>query len=127
MQRIHAALRLARELAYPLTLAFALEMAAELHQYRWEAQTAHAHAEEAIRLATAQGLPFRVAWGTILEGGACVEQNQGRERIGRIQQGLTAYLVTGAAMEQPYYLSLLAEAYAMSVSPERRWESSATR
>jgi len=118
LKRIHAALILARELAYPLTLAFALIMAAELHQFRREAQIARKQAEAAIILATEQGFPFWAAWGTILQGGALVEQGQGMERIVQIRRGLAAYLATGGEMERPYYLILLAEAYGTIGQPK---------
>jgi predicted ATPase len=93
-------------------------MAAELHQFRREAQTAQEQAEEAIILATEQGFPFWVAWGTILHGGALVEHGQGTERIVQIRQGLAAYLATGGEMERPYYLALLAEAYGTIGQPK---------
>ena len=118
LKSMHAALILARELAYPLGLACALELAAEFHQFRREAQQAQEQAEDVILLATEQGFPFWVAWGTMLQGWALVKQGQGMERIGQIRQGLAAYLATGAELGRSYYLVLLAEAYGTIGQPE---------
>ncbi len=79
LQRNHAALTLAQELSHPHSLAFALGFAAKLHQFRREAQAAQERAEAAITLSTKQGLPYWLAWGTILRGWALAEQGSGAE------------------------------------------------
>jgi predicted ATPase len=118
LQSIHAALLLARELAYPFSLAGALVFTAELHQFRREAQTAQKHGEEAISISTEQGFPLWGAYGTMLQGWALVEQGQGEEGIVQIRQGLAAYLATGGEVGRPYWLFLLAEAYGTIAQPE---------
>ena len=47
----------------------------------------------------------------VLQGWALAAQGQGAEGIGQLRQGLTAWLATGAAGTQAYFLGLLAEAY----------------
>jgi predicted ATPase len=111
LQRLHEALTLAQELSSPFNLAFALCFAAELRQFRREAQAAQEQAEAAMALGTEQGFQFWVAWGTIRRGRALAEQGQGEEGITQIHQGLAAWRATGAEIHRPYCLTLLAEAY----------------
>jgi predicted ATPase len=111
LKRVHEALTLAQELSHPYSLAFALCFAAQLHQYRREAQAAQERAEAAITLSTEQGFPFFLAMGTILRGWALAEQGQGEEGSAQIRQGLAAYRATGAERSRICYLALLAEAY----------------
>jgi TOMM system kinase/cyclase fusion protein len=111
LRRIHEALTLAQELSHPFSLAFALAFAAWLHQLRREEQAAQEWAAAAIALSTDQGFPFWVAWGTILRGWALAEQGQRAKGIAQMRQGITAWRATGAELQRPYYLALLAEAY----------------
>jgi len=111
LRRIHEALTLAQELSHPFSLAFALAFAAWLHQLRREGQAAQERAAAAIALSTDQGFPFWVAWGTILRGSALAEQGQRAEGIAQMRQGIAAWRATGAELQRPYYLALLAEAY----------------
>jgi class 3 adenylate cyclase/predicted ATPase len=111
-QHVHAALTRAQELPDPINQAFALCFAALLHQFRREEATVYARAETAIRLATEQGFAHFWALGTIYQGWALAMRNQAGTGIAQIRQGLTAYEDTGATLEQPYSLALLAEAYA---------------
>jgi len=111
VQKIHSALTLARELAHPFSLAWALDFAAWLHQYRREEQLTREQAEATITLSTEQGLAFWVAWGTIHRGWALAEQGQTEEGIVQILQGVAACRATGSELGLPRFLSLLAEAY----------------
>ena len=111
LRRIHDALTLAQELSHPFSLAFALAFAAWLHQLRREGQAAQERAAATIALATEQGFPFWEAWGTILRGWALAEQGQSAEGIAQMRQGIAAWRATGAELQLPYYLALLAEAY----------------
>jgi predicted ATPase len=108
---ITEALTLAQELAHPLSLVFALNCAAALHHFRREDQPAQARAEATIILSTEQGFPFWLAWGTILRGWVLAEQGQGEEGLAQMRQGLAAFRATGAEVDQPYFLGLLAEVY----------------
>jgi predicted ATPase len=111
LRRNHDALTLAQELSHPFSLAFALAFAAWLHQLRREGQAAQERAAAAIALSTEQGFPFWGAWGTILRGSALAEQGQSAEGIAQMRQGIAAWRATGAELQRPYYLALLAEAY----------------
>ncbi len=105
------ALTLARELAHPFSLAFALSWAAALHQLRREVQIVQERAEVDLALSTEQGFAFFAAHGMVLQGWALVDQGQGEEGIVQIRQGIAAYRGTGAEIERSHWLTLLAEAY----------------
>jgi predicted ATPase len=108
---IHQALTLAEGVSHPISLATALFFAAWLHQYRREAQTVQAQAEAAMALSTEQRFPQFLAGGMVLQGWALAAQGQGAEGIVQLRQGMAAWLATGAAGTQPYFLGLLAEVY----------------
>jgi predicted ATPase len=107
----HEALALAEGLSHSLSLAFALNFAATLYQFRRERQQTHGQADAMIALCTDQGIPFFLAIGTILQGWALAEQGQGEQGITQMHQGLASFRATGGESLTPYYLALLAEAY----------------
>ena len=105
------ALTVARELSHPYSVGFALDFAAWLHTYRREGQLTRELADANIPLATEQGFAFVMVHATVLRGWALTEQGQGEEGIAQIRQGIAAYQATGAELERPYWLALLAETY----------------
>ncbi len=111
LKRSYEALTLARELTHPFSLAMALSHATWLHHHRREARLTQERAEAGIALCTEHGFLFFLAMETALQGWALVEQEQVEEGIAKLRQGLTAYQATGAALEPPRFLALLAEAY----------------
>jgi len=104
-------LSLARRSSDPFALALSLIFAAELRQYRREAQLAREYADAVIALSSDQGFPFYLGWGTILRGWALAEQGSHDEGIAQMQQGLSAQEATGTALHRPRHLALLADAY----------------
>src|SRR5262249_50814678 len=80
-ERSHEALTRARELAHPFTLTFALQWAGTLQQHCREERAVQRGAEAQSALATEQGFPDWLAWGTILRGWALAAQGQGAEGI----------------------------------------------
>jgi TOMM system kinase/cyclase fusion protein len=118
LTRSRETVTLAQQLAHPFSLGFALFFAAMLHQSRREVRAAQECAEATISLATAQGFPLWMAYGSILRGWALAQQGQTREGLEQLTQGLTAWRVTGAELGRPYCLVLLAEAYGMLGQPE---------
>ena len=118
LQHSQAARTLAQEVAHPLSLVFALVVAATVHQGRREVLAAHERAEAAMTLATDQGFAQWLARGTILHGWALALQGQGEVGLAAMRQGLAAELVTGSALWQPYGLGLLAEAYGAGGHPD---------
>jgi predicted ATPase len=111
LQRSQEALTLAQELSHPYSLAFALNYAAMLHQFRREGQATQERAEAEIALSTEQGFPLYLVEGTLKRGWALAAQGQAEEGIAQMRQGLTAYQATGAGLWRPHDLALLAEAY----------------
>jgi predicted ATPase len=112
LARSQAALSLARELAYPHTLAAVQFFAAMVHKLRGERQLAQERAEAAIVLGREHGLPHWTMFGTIVRGWALAMQGQLEAGITEIQAGLAAQQVTGAGIARPSFLLLLAEAHA---------------
>jgi predicted ATPase/class 3 adenylate cyclase len=106
-----AALTLAQERSHSFSLAFVLGVTAVLYQYRREVHLTHERVEAIMTLCTDQGFTFFLAWGTMLRGWVLAEQGE-EVGIAQICQGLTAYQATGSGFFRPYYLGLLAEAYA---------------
>jgi predicted ATPase len=111
LKRSHEALTLAQRLSHPFSLAFALDSAAIFYQFRREAQTAQERAEAAITLCTAQGFPYWLAIGSVIQGWALTAQGQTKEGIAQLRQGLAAWRATGAELRQSFFLALLIEAY----------------
>jgi predicted ATPase/DNA-binding winged helix-turn-helix (wHTH) protein len=107
--RIHEALTLARELAHPYSLAYALAVAARLAQFQQEPRVVQQWTEELIPLARTQGFPHWLAEGRILRGWAVAAQGQRAEGMAQIRQGLAAWQAAGLRYLYPYFLLLLAE------------------
>jgi predicted ATPase len=118
LQSIHEALTLAQELAHPFSLVYALNMAVLVHHFRREVQAVQERAEALIGLSTEQGFPMWLAYGTIMRGWALTAQGEEAEGIDQMRQGLVAHRATGAELQRPYFLSLLAEAYGKVGQPE---------
>jgi len=110
-QRSQEALTLARELAHPMSLSFALFLAAFLHVFRREGQTAHELAATLMRLCTDQGNPNLLPYGTAAQGWVLAAQGEGEEGIIQIRQGLAAQRTLGSEINRPTCLAWLAEAY----------------
>lgn len=111
-QQSHAMLRLAKEVAHPHSLAFAHCAATVMAQCRREEAVVLEHAEAAVTLATAQGFPHWTAMGEVLWGWALAMQGESPTGLRRIRRGLAAWRASGAENLQPYFLTLLADAYA---------------
>ena len=111
LKRINEALTLAQEISHPYSLAFALFIAAWVHQYRREEYAVQRRVEEMLRLCHEHRFPFWLAEGTILQGWVLVEQGKCEEGVGHIRQGVAAHRDTGVKLARPYFLAVLAEAY----------------
>src|SRR5262249_34921039 len=115
LQRSYEATTLARQLAHPFSLGFALFLTVWVPQFRREEQRTKEWAEPAIALAAEHRLPVFGAGGAIFRGWALAErsaepgagQKRREEGIAQMQQGLAAWRATGAEALRPYYLALL--------------------
>jgi class 3 adenylate cyclase/predicted ATPase len=111
LERSHEALALAERLSHPFSLAYALGIAARFHSIRREEQAARERAEAVIALSTAQGFPYWLAVGTMVRGGALVEQGQEEEGIAQMEQGLMAMRAMGTETAWLGHLPKMAEVY----------------
>jgi predicted ATPase len=118
LKRSQEALALARDLAHPFSLAFALFSAAIFHQSRREGQLTQERAEAAMTLCHEQGFPLYLALATVERGWALAEQGQKQEGIAQMRQGLAAMRATGAKIGIAWHLALPAEAYGKEGRPE---------
>ncbi|MFI5364981.1 MAG: adenylate/guanylate cyclase domain-containing protein [Candidatus Binatia bacterium] len=112
------ALTLAQQVAHPFSMAFALDMAAAVHQFRGEARLTRERAERAIVLSTEQGFPLWSAYGTVLRGWAAVHGDKRKTQARHLHDGLTAWRATGAQIVGPFLLGMLADAYAALGEPQ---------
>jgi predicted ATPase len=110
LKRSQEVLALARELAHPYSMAFALDFAAGVHLFRREGRATQERAEPAVTLSAREGFPLGLALGTIQQGWALAHQGHEEEGVALIEQGITTWRATGAE-PWPYFLALLAEAY----------------
>lgn len=110
IQRGQEALALARELTHPHSLALAQYWVAFLHYCRREAPAVQAQAEALLRLATAQGFPLWVGFGTFWCGWVLTVQGQAEAGMAQMRRGFAAVLATGQTVLRSFYLILLAEA-----------------
>ena len=110
MQRSQEALALAQALGHPYNLALAQFCAAYLYHRRRETPALQAQAEALLALATTQGFPLWVGFGTGWLGWVLTMQGQGAAGLAQLHQGMTIILATGQTLSRPYCLVLLAEA-----------------
>jgi predicted ATPase len=109
LARLHEALMLAHALSHPFSLGWARCIAAFVSQFLRDVPTVHEQAEAAVALATEQGFPLWVAWGTSLRGWARAMQDQVEEGRGAIRQGIAACRAAGNALYVQYFCTVLAE------------------
>jgi predicted ATPase len=117
LARSHEAVTLAQHVAHPFSLSYVLSTAALFHSFRREVRFAQERAEAAIVLATEQGFPHWMAVGSILCGWALAHQGQVQDGIEQLMQSLRAFRATGAELQRPYYLALLAEVHGIIGQP----------
>jgi len=118
--RAHSAraLSLAQQLAHPFTLARTLYYDALFCQLHRDVQAVRDQADAAITVATAQRFALVQALGPIMRGWAIAVQEHSTEGLVQIRQGLDMYRSTGAELQRPHLLTLLAEASGLLGQPE---------
>jgi DNA-binding winged helix-turn-helix (wHTH) protein/predicted ATPase len=110
LARIEAALELAGEPGREHSLASAQKQAARLRQMRREPERCLRHAEATLALSHERGHHHHGAVGRILLGWALAAVGRHDEGVEQLREGLAAHGATGAAVDHPYFLGLLAEA-----------------
>jgi predicted ATPase len=114
VQRSQEALALAQELAHPYSQVVVQHFATWLHHRRRDVPAVQAQADALLSLATTQGLPLWVAFGTCWQGWALAVQGQSDIGLAQLCQGMAAVLATGNRLSQPFCLVLLAEALGLA-------------
>jgi tetratricopeptide (TPR) repeat protein len=104
-------LALARDADHTFSLATAYEQAATLHQLLGEPAVVEDHATRALELARSQGFPPRIAIAQIMLGWSWAAEGRTTTGLDQLRDGIVAYRATGARMDLPYYLGLLADTY----------------
>jgi class 3 adenylate cyclase/predicted ATPase len=116
--RSHQACMLAQELAHPYSQAIALASAAVCYLLCRESWSVHERAEAAVAITQEWGFPMWLAASTFCRGWAQAAQGQGAAGIAQMRQGLVNWQTLGFALLEPYWLTLLAEAYGQVGQPE---------
>jgi predicted ATPase len=115
--RSQEGLRRARALAEPTSLTFALLQGAHLQFYRRDAAGVQGMAEEGLRLTQAQEFTFWRAWSYLFQGWSIVMQGSPAAGLALMRQGIAALETMGARIDQPVFLSMLAEGYGVAADP----------
>ena len=110
LERATRALELARDPSRAYSLATARAQMAVVHQCRREPEPALEWAEATIAAAQQLGYVYREAMGRVLRGWALAQLGDAPQGVREISEGLAASRGTGARMDDPHYLALLAEA-----------------
>lgn len=118
LRKVHEALRLAQELAHPLSYTQALISATTIHLFLHRSQEAHVFAESLIMLAEEHGIPQQISTGTALRGWAMSQQGQGARGIEHLQRGLALTHETGTQIWRTAYLAQLADAHGQIGNPD---------
>jgi DNA-binding winged helix-turn-helix (wHTH) protein/predicted ATPase len=110
LDRAREAHDLARRLADPIRLGFALMFAASGHYFRREWPACQEQAEAAIALAREHDLATVLVGATIWRSFALIKQGRLEEGITQAREGLAAYRASGFQLVSTAFLALLAEA-----------------
>jgi len=107
-------LAVARETRYAFTLAAALSFATQLEQLRRDAVATETLAERAIAYCQEQGFPLYLGAALAHRGWARATQGQVTRGLEDLTAGVTLYRATGAVLNVPYLLALLAETHLLA-------------
>lgn len=113
--------QLAREIAdrqqYPFAVAYAQCLTAWLHQYRGDAPAVKRHAEIAIEIARTHDYLQWLALGVMFRAWALVALGEHDAGLPQLARGIEGFRRTGAELNLPHFLSLLADAYRRTGDP----------
>ena len=104
------ALGKARELEHPFTLVFTLALLSRIYASFHNVNRALEFADEAIAVSTQYSFALGLALATSYQGWALAEQGH-EAGLGKLIHGISATRVTGANLNIPFTLALLAEIY----------------
>jgi adenylate cyclase len=110
--RAEQAIALARGLAHPLTLAYALGAGALLAGFCRDASLARERSVEAIAVTDEYSLPLWRGWSLYALAAAELLEGDGERATATLHAGLEVARGTGAALFEPFALTVLGEAQA---------------
>jgi predicted ATPase len=110
VQRSHEVVALARQLASPLYLSFALTWTAFLHLCRREEQASLERVEELFALSTERGLTQLLAISKLFHGAILAAQGGGQGSLTQMYEALDLHQSTGARLHRVCFYTLLAQA-----------------
>lgn len=102
------AIRMAREMEHPYTLAFTLVTASRIYCILRDIQGSLSLAEEAIILSTKNSFDVPLAWAISLQGWALAEQGE-EKGVEMLSEGLSAAQRAKVSLNNTHTLALLAE------------------
>ena len=105
------ALREARNLSHPISLAFALATTCRLHSVLRDERMVGQFAEELIALTTEQSFAFFLSTGMINRGRALLEKGESTLGMELLQSGIAGFKASGAVWTLPLHLAKMATAY----------------
>jgi predicted ATPase len=103
---------------HAFSLTQALSGACQVDWATRSSQVLLARADALITVSDEHGFLFHRAVGTVYRGWALAGSGQTGQGIALLEAGVAAYRATGAAMEVPFFLILLADAKGMAKEPE---------
>jgi DNA-binding SARP family transcriptional activator len=114
LRRAHQAVTLATDPQAAHGLATAQVQVAVVSQCRVEPDATLEWAEAAVASAQVRGFRYRAAMGRILRGWALAAQGSTDAGIAELRGGIELARATGARMDDPYFLGMLADACALA-------------
>ena len=109
-----SALATAMQDPVPFELGYAHCMTAWLQQFRCDVAGVQEHAELAIKIAREHDFAMWLAVGTMFRSWALAASGHTAEGVTGLQEGIEGFQRTGAELNMPYYMALLADAYRMA-------------
>jgi hypothetical protein len=113
----------ARRLVHPPSLAAGLAIGAVFLTLDGNDAALNERAEELVAVATEQGFPSWLAWGTMFRGWVKVRNDDVTEGMSLLRTALAAHRATGAALTAPLYMSLPPEHVGSQAVSERVWRN----
>jgi class 3 adenylate cyclase/tetratricopeptide (TPR) repeat protein len=111
LERSRQALALARKLARPFNLAFALGRSAQFHLLRREGEACLANADESLLLATEYGLEQVSTWAAAHRARALIELGRFEEGTVQLKEDLAVLRASDWALHLTAFLGALGDGY----------------
>ncbi|MEO1161543.1 MAG: hypothetical protein AAFW74_14025, partial [Pseudomonadota bacterium] len=119
LQLSDQAISLARELSHPFSLCQAMIYRTYLYQIRRDNALTLEWADKTEALATQHDFPFWLAETKLFRGWAHAQLGEPVSGLEEMLSGLSDFLDTGALMDRPRWLSMIAEGFQLSGQPDK--------